>query len=121
MATYSNIFIDQGTTFSVKVDLDNITGGDATLIGYTGAGSIRKSYSTSPANATFTIVGDVSEASTFTSSDKGLTASLTATQTGNLKAGRYVYDIEIKSGATITRVLEGQVEVTPGVTRTFES
>ena len=121
MASYSNIFIDQGTTFSVKVDLDNIAGGDATLTGYTGAGSIRKSYSTSPANATFTIVGDVSEASTFTSSDKGLTASLTATQTGNLKAGRYVYDIEIKSGATITRVLEGQVEVTPGVTRTFES
>jgi hypothetical protein len=38
-----------------------------------------------------------------------------------MKPGRYVYDIEIKNGAdgTITRVLEGQVEVTPGVTRSI--
>ena len=34
-----------------------------------------------------------------------------------MKAGRYVYDVEINSGGTITRVVEGQVEVTPGVTR----
>ena len=43
--------------------------------------------------------------------------SLSATQTNALKAGRYVYDVEINNSGTITRVVEGQVEVTPGVTR----
>ena len=48
-----------------------------------------------------------------------LTISLTNTQTNAMKAGRYVYDVEITSSAgTKTRVLEGQVEITPGVTQT---
>jgi hypothetical protein len=47
-----------------------------------------------------------------------ITLALTSTQTNALVAGRYVYDIEItSSGSAITRVLEGQLEVTPGVTR----
>ena len=44
--------------------------------------------------------------------------SLTATQTNAIAAGRYVYDVEITSGAgTVTRIIQGQIEVTPGVTR----
>ena len=36
-----------------------------------------------------------------------------------MKAGRYVYDIEItSSGGVKDRVLEGQLEVMPGVTQT---
>jgi len=43
---------------------------------------------------------------------------LSDTQTNSMKAGRYVYDVEITSpSGEKTRVLEGQVEVTPGVTR----
>jgi hypothetical protein len=35
-----------------------------------------------------------------------------------MKFGRYVYDVEItSSGGTVSRVIEGQVEVMPGVTR----
>jgi len=42
---------------------------------------------------------------------------LTNAQTNAMKAGRYVYDVEItSSGGTKTRVLEGQLEITPGVT-----
>lgn len=122
MATYSNITIDQGSTFSFTIDLDNLaTGTDATLTSHTGAGSIRKSYGSSTRSAAFTVKGTQSGAATMTSADKGLTVSLTATQTSALKAGRYVYDIEIRSGSTITRVLEGQVEVTPRVTLSTES
>jgi len=34
----------------------------------------------------------------------------------NITAGRYVYDLVLTSGSIITRVLEGQFTVTPGVT-----
>ena len=44
--------------------------------------------------------------------------ALTAAQSNAMKSGRYVYDVEITaSGGAKTRVLEGQVEITPGVTK----
>jgi hypothetical protein len=46
-----------------------------------------------------------------------LTLELTDTQTSALEYGRYVYDCVITaSGGDKTRVVEGQVVVTPGVT-----
>jgi len=122
MATYSNLTIDQGSTFDFTVDLDNIsTGADSVLTGYSGVGSIRKTYSSTTRTASFTIVGTTSGASTFTADDKGIKVSLTATDTGAIKAGRYVYDIEIRNSPTVTRVLEGQVEITPRVTLSTET
>ena len=41
----------------------------------------------------------------------------TATQTGAINQGPYDYDIEIYSGASVTRVVQGQVEVSAQVTR----
>ena len=51
-----------------------------------------------------------------------MTLSLTNIQTDDLKAGRYVYDVELSfidsAGDTIVeRVLEGRVQVSPSVTR----
>jgi hypothetical protein len=44
--------------------------------------------------------------------------SLSAVQTSAMRAGRYVYDVEIvDSIGNVTRVVEGQLEVTPRVTR----
>tara|TARA_B100001093_G_scaffold333037_1_gene318016 strand:+ start:4776 stop:5150 length:375 start_codon:yes stop_codon:yes gene_type:complete len=124
MATYSNIFIDQGSTFTFTVDLNEVTSGaDATLTDFVGAGRIRKSHGSINSAATFSIVGDVSGATTFTSSDKGIVVSLTAAETSTIKAGRYVYDIEIRKASTneVNRVLEGQIEITPRVTLSTET
>ena len=45
-------------------------------------------------------------------------STLTATETSAIKAGYYVYDLEITSSSGIvTRVLEGKVHMKPGVTR----
>ncbi len=133
MATYSNIFIDQGSTFTFTVDLNEATSGsDANLTDFVGVGRIKKTYgsSNSPGafnspkvDTRFSIVGDVSGASTFNSSDKGIVVSLTAAQTSAIKAGRYVYDIEIRKASTseVNRVLEGQVEITPRVTLSTET
>ena len=40
-----------------------------------------------------------------------------STQTGTLEEGRYVYDVEVTSGATVTRVIEGLVTISPQVTK----
>ena len=122
MATYSNLFLDQGESFTFNVDLDVVTtGNNADITNFTAAGSVRKTYASSTRSAAFSIVGGTSGLTTFTSDDKTLAVSLTSTQTSDLKAGRYVYDIEIRNGANITRVLEGQLEVSPRVTRSTET
>lgn len=108
MATYSNLFIDQGSDFSSTTTLTQ-----ASLTGYSARGQIRKTYASSTVTATFVASLDTST--------KIITFSLPAATTATLSSGRYVYDIEIfntDSPEKVTRVLEGQVEVTPGVTRT---
>ena len=109
MAVYSNLTIDQGASFSANIDVTDSDGDALNLDGYSVAGQIRKTYSSTTA-VDFT-------ASIINASAGVVQISLSATQTNNMKAGRYVYDVEINSGRTITRVVEGQVEVTPGVTR----
>lgn len=107
MATYSNLYIDQGSDFNATIDLSQTTG-SLDLTGYSGAGTIAKSYD-GTSKGSFTVSVD--------STDNELDLSLTAAQTAALKPGRYVYDVIIKSAAgIITRVLEGQLNVTPGVT-----
>ena len=108
MATVSNLVIDQGTTFSLTMQLDNEDGSDKDLSNYTVTSQIRKLYYsntyTSFTTAKINLTGE-------------LTISLTAAETSSLKAGRYVYDIEISSSEETLRVLEGIVTVTPEVTR----
>ena len=107
MATYSNLYIDQGSDFSATIDLSQTTG-SLDLTNYTSSGSIAKSYD-GTSKGSFTAEVD--------DTDSEVDISLTAAETAALKPGRYVYDVIIKSPAgVITRVLEGQVNVTPGVT-----
>lgn len=106
MATYKNLFIDQGSDFSFSVDLEP-TIGSLDLNGYSARGQIKKAYASTD-STDFSLTLNVS--------DKEIVASLSASQTSALKAGRYVYDIEIYSGSLVTRVIEGQIEITPRVT-----
>jgi len=108
MATKANLLIDQGSDFSTTVNITDNDGNGIDLTGYTGAAQMRKHYTSSNA-VTFSV-----------SINPGLgavTLSLTNTQTANIVAGRYVYDCELTTGNTVSRVLEGIVTVTPQVTR----
>ena len=110
MASISNIFIDQGATFTTTVTVTDADGNAASLVGFSVAAQIRKSHLSSSATA-FT-------ASISNASSGEITISLTDTQTTALEAGRFVYDVLITaSGGTKTRVVEGQVTVNPSVTR----
>ncbi len=110
MASISNIFIDQGTDFSITVDVTQADGAALNLTGYSAAAQIRKTYGSSNVSAVFT--------TSISAAAGQVTLSLTDTQTSGLTAGRYVYDLNITSGAGVTtRVVEGQAIITPGVTR----
>ena len=109
MATYENLYIDQGATFTHTIDLEKLLS-LTDLSGYSAEGKLAKSYD-GTTKGTFTVSID--------DTDDELDVSLTAAQTAALKPGRYVYDIIIHtndSPPVITRVTEGQVIVNPGVT-----
>ena len=71
---------------------------------------MRKSYySTSYNIITSTVTGNA---------NGEITMSMTAANTANLIPGRYVFDLVITAPTTIkTRVVEGVIVVTPGVTQ----
>ena len=109
MATKSNLVIDQGSTFSTDLTMNDDAGSPIDLGGYTANSQIRRWYTSSNASATFTTSININTAV--------ITLSLTANQTGALTAGRYVYDVELSDGAIISRIVEGVVTITPQVTR----
>jgi hypothetical protein len=118
MSQYEDFTVDQGTDFSIKLELVEKDGTKKDLTGYSAAAQIRKSYSSSDSDAvTFSTQFEAPRSTGI------LNLTLTNTQTDAMKSGRYVYDVEISSedsasNTIIERILEGQITVSPSVTRT---
>lgn len=109
MAIKANLVVDQGTTFSATIDLTDASNNVFNLTGYTVAAQMRKNYASSTA---------VNFVGSHSSVGGEIFLSLTANTTSTIEPGRYLYDVEItSSGGNITRVVEGIVTVTPGITR----
>lgn len=109
MAIKANIVIDQGADFATTINLTDEDGDIIDLTDFTGAAQMRKHY-TSVTAYEFTV--NISEAS------GEVTLSMTANTTDNIPAGRYVYDCELTDDNGVkSRIVEGIVTVTPGVTR----
>jgi uncharacterized membrane protein YkoI len=85
--------------------------GDAyNLTNFTAKSQVRKSYYSTSTTAEFIILINVPATGV-------INMSLSSANTANIAPGRYVYDVVIKDTAnTVTRVLEGIVNVTPQVT-----
>lgn len=112
MAAYVELFMDQGATFNNVINLtDDITNSYINISGYIVRSQMRRSYYS--ANATANITCTISD------SEQGeITMNLDAGVTANIKAGRYLFDLEtVDNAGTVSRVLEGIITVTPGVTR----
>jgi hypothetical protein len=113
MATYSDIFIDQGSTYFSTINVKNSNGLPYILTGYSARGQIRKTYSSLTAINFVTSIN--------VPSSGNVSVSLTSTQTRAMKPGRYVYDVEIyNSGGGVLRIAEGQVEISPAATKPEE-
>jgi hypothetical protein len=111
MATISNLVIDQGTTFSSIITLTNQDGTAMNLTGYTVVSQFRKSYQSSTATS-FT-------ASIYDAIAGQVRLQLAATTSSNVRAGRYLYDIELTNPSNEkVRALEGLVILTPEITKT---
>jgi len=109
MASISNLTIDQGTTFNATISVVDDTGTAKNLTGFTGRAQLKRSYYTNT-NTAFTVTID-------NPTEGEIDLSLTDTQTSALKAGRYVYDVEIVTTNYVERVVEGIITVYPEVTK----
>lgn len=110
MAIYADIFIDQGATYITEIVIADVVRGNISLDGATVYGQIRKYYGASMAVDFLCEIIDT---------EAGIVRlTLTSDQTRVMRAGRYVYDIFIEDADDkTTRVLEGQVDVTPAVSQ----
>jgi hypothetical protein len=110
MVPRANLIIDQGSDFVIDITVADENGNIFDITDFTVASQVRKHYTSANSVSFVTLVANA-EAGVFT-------LSMNAHTTSMLTAGRYVYDVELTSSAgLITRVLEGQVTVTPEVTR----
>ena len=100
MSIINNIFIDQGTDFTMTVDVQNALGNALDLTGYTLSDRIRKTYGSSNVSQ-YLLLHIMVQMIEITMT------LLNATTT--VDAGRYVYGLMITSGSgDKTRVVEGQ-------------
>jgi len=109
-----NFTMDQGATFGLEVIYKNANDVVINLNGYTAKLQIRSAYDTSqPALSLTTENGGIA----ITGNLGKIAITATATQTAAIPSGEYVYDLEIYSGALVSRVIQGRVNVAPEVTR----
>jgi hypothetical protein len=110
LAAFSELVIEQGSTFSSLLNVEDSNGDAINLYAYSANSQMRKSYYSS----SYTVI-----TSTVTGTSNGeITLSMTASNTSSLTPGRYVYDVIITSPTSVvTRVVEGIVTVLPSVTR----
>ncbi len=112
MATVINFPIDAGSTFEASIDVLNEDGSIFDLSGLEAFAQMRRSYYTS----TFIDI----DTSVIDPAGGVIKLKLLPTQTENIKASRYVYDVEVVDPADTTykkRVIEGIITIKPNVTR----
>ena len=109
-SAYADLYLDQGSTFTSQTTLTDLYGNGYNLSGFTVSAQAKKSYYSSNVFINFT--------TSIVDANSGvIQLSVSAANTANVPAGKLVYDITITDPTnTITRVVEGQVFVNPGVT-----
>lgn len=112
MAAYVELYMDQGANFKNVINItDDKDNSSINLVSYNVRSQMRRSYYS--INASANIVCTITDAT-----NGEITMTMTAANTANIKAGRYLFDLETEDNSGfVTRVLEGIITVTPQVTR----
>ena len=104
-----NIKIDQGSDFSLQLTVQE-DGSAKNLAGFSARAQMRPTIDSSTLTAAFTC--------TITDTTNGiLTMSLPHTTTDDITVGQYYYDLEIFTGSTSQRLIQGSATVSGEVTR----
>ena len=117
MATYEDLEFDQGSDIAVSLECTNTNGDAKDLSNHTVTAKMKRTYKSTDSDdiqAFNCIIPSPSTAG-------NITLSLTNTQSGALRKGRWVYDVEIShsdsaSNTLRERILEGQITISPQVT-----
>jgi len=111
MASYSNLFVDQGADFSTFVTIASVENDPLDLTDLNIEGQIRKSYGSSTAFDFSIVKTDVTGGQ--------IQIKLDSDTSGSMSIGRYVYDVYAENTTNNQRfkVIEGILEIVPRVTR----
>jgi hypothetical protein len=113
MAEYVELYIDQGSDFSTTVNLnDDNTNLPQNVYGYVVTSSLRRSLLSPNVSANLTCtVNDASNGE--------FLITLSSSQTANLRAGSYLFDVKVRDtlASTTTRLIEGVIIITPSITK----
>jgi hypothetical protein len=112
-AGYQDLYLEQGTTFNTQLTLTDNTNAAYNLVGFSVFSQAKKSYYSSTPAITFnTTISDASNGVITISANSAVTANVSAIQ-------KLVYDVRLtdNSSNNVSRVLEGQIFVSPGVTK----
>lgn len=112
MASEVEIYMGQGETFNYTITLTNdVTGGAINIANYQIRSTMRRSYYSQ--NASANIVCSIADAA-----NGNISLTLAASNTSNIKAGRYVFDVETEDTSNVvSRILQGYIYVTPEVSK----
>jgi len=107
----TKLICKQGSTFTRTITWSQ-DGIPVNVTGYTAAMQVRSSYTSATAVVSLTSGAGITLGGTAGT----IQITISAAATAGIPAGNYVYDLELTSGGTVTRLLEGQFIVTPEVT-----
>ena len=113
MSAKYNLVCEQATTFNFIFSINN----NNTLLdltGYTGTMTVRPFVG---ATTTTVVASTANGRMTLGGIAGTVTVLIDATTTDAIGSGRYVYDLVLTTGATVTRYLEGKFIVTGAVTQ----
>jgi len=111
MAGYQDLFLNQGEDFTTQLTLDDSNGLPYNLNGFSVFSNAKRSYYTPNITMSF-------NSSIYDANNGIIQLSANSAITANIPAGKLVYDVVVKDNLSnlVTRVLEGQIIVSPGVT-----
>lgn len=109
-----NFYMEQGATWAEEVIIKDVNGDPINLTGYTACMQVRLTYGSTIIISMSTANGRI----TITPLTGTLSILVSAADTTTLAPGVYKYDLEITSGAYISRVLEGKFTISAEVTTT---
>jgi hypothetical protein len=111
MSIKANLVLDQATSFRTTLNIRDNDGNIVDLTGYTGSAEMKKHF-LSNTFYTFTVILNIQQGS--------VSIDMTHNQTSVIPDGRYVYDVLLRdNNGYFIRIMEGQVDVRPKVTRVF--